>query len=615
MLLCRDCLGWSEGGGRQRCLSCGSPRTLRHAELTALAVAHVDCDAFYAAVEKRDDPSLRDKPVIVGGGRRGVVSTACYIARTFGVRSAMPMFKALSACPHAVVIKPDMEKYAIAGRRVREMMRALTPLVEPLSIDEAFLDLTGTSRVHGAAPAAVLARFARDVEREVGITVSIGLSHNKFLAKVASDLDKPKGFSIIGKAETLDFLAPRPVGVIWGVGKAMQERLARDGIRTIADLRLRQESDLFRAHGAEGGRLYRLARGIDTRPVKPERETKSVSAETTFNEDIRDFEQLLPILWDLAEKVHRRLKAQELAGVTVTLKLKTADFRTITRSRTGRPRRSSPSGSSNLRRSCWRPKRGAVSLPPDRRRRLGPRACSGGRQGRSSGRATEKRPRDRECAGCDPREVRREGRHPGHRHRQGGRQAKRQDGALAAGCARRRDLPLPFPGRGLALLAEEFDAGGAAHALLVSGRLPRNLVQRRVAAQAIAQRERLKPMAQRHALVEHEAAAIPAALRGIDLIQIGENAALEMQDLLEACVQHEARRLLAADAARAEHGHLAVPRRIQRSPHPVRNWPKRSMPGSSAPSNVPKATSKAFRVSTRSTSGSAISAFQSFGST
>ncbi len=334
MKLCRDCLRWSEGSNALRCSGCGSPRTLRHDELTSLAIAHVDCDAFYAAVEKRDDPSLRDKPVIIGGGRRGVVSTACYIARTFGVRSAMPMFKALDACPNAIVIKPAMEKYAIAGRQVREMMRALTPLVEPLSIDEAFLDLTGTERLHGASPAEVLARFALEVERAVGITVSIGLSHNKFLAKVASDLDKPKGFSVIGRAETLDFLAPRPVGTIWGVGKAMQERLARDGIRTIADLRLRQESDLFRAHGVEGGRLYRLARGIDTRPVRPERESKSVSAETTFNDDIKDFEHLLPILWDLAEKVHRRLVAQELAGSTVTLKLKTADFRILTRSRT-----------------------------------------------------------------------------------------------------------------------------------------------------------------------------------------------------------------------------------------------------------------------------------------
>jgi DNA polymerase-4 len=331
-LLCRDCLHWSEGA--RRCSRCGSPRVLQHAELESLSIAHVDCDAFYAAVEKRDNPALSDRPVIVGGGRRGVVATACYVARTFGVRSAMPMFKALAACPDAVVIKPDMEKYKVAGRRVRQMMLALTPLVEPLSIDEAFLDLTGTERLHGASSAEVLARFVRDVEREVGITVSIGLSHNKFLAKIASDLDKPKGFSVIGRAETLDFLAPRPVGLIWGVGRAMQERLAQDGIRTIADLRQRAESDLFRRHGAEGGRLYRLARGVDTRKVRPEREAKSVSAETTFNEDIREFETLCPILWDLSEKVHRRLKAAALAGTTVTLKLKSADFRILTRART-----------------------------------------------------------------------------------------------------------------------------------------------------------------------------------------------------------------------------------------------------------------------------------------
>jgi len=332
-MLCRDCLTWSEPG--PRCASCGSPRVLKHPELNRLSVAHIDCDAFYAAVEKRDNPALRDKPVIIGGGQRGVVSTACYIARTFGVRSAMPMFKALAACPQAIVIKPDMEKYKIAGRQVREMMLALTPLVEPLSIDEAFLDLAGTERLHHAPPAEVLARFALEVERAIGISVSVGISHNKFLAKVASDLDKPKGFSVIGKAETLDFLAPRPVGLIWGVGKAMQDRLAQDGIRTIGDLRQHQESDLFRRHGAEGGRLYRLARGIDTRAVQPERETKSVSAETTFNNDIRDFEALVPILWELSEKVHRRLKAQDLAGTTVTLKLKTSEFKLLSRSRTG----------------------------------------------------------------------------------------------------------------------------------------------------------------------------------------------------------------------------------------------------------------------------------------
>lgn len=330
-VLCRDCLQRSDKP--QRCSHCGSPRLLQHAEIDALTIAHVDCDAFFAAVEKRDNPDLANKPLIIGGGRRGVVATACYIARTYGVRSAMPMFKALNACPQAVVLAPDMDKYRIAGRAVRSMMLDLTPLVEPLSIDEAFLDMTGTERLHGASAAAVLVRFAKAVEQQVGISVSVGLSHNKFLAKIASDLDKPKGFSIIGKAETLDFLASKPVGMIWGVGKAMQERLAKDGIRAIADLRQHEESVLFRRYGSEGGRLYRLSRGIDTRKVNPERDTKSVSAETTFDQDIREMDQLLPILWGLSEKVHRRLKAQELAGTTVTLKLKTADFRLITRSR------------------------------------------------------------------------------------------------------------------------------------------------------------------------------------------------------------------------------------------------------------------------------------------
>jgi DNA polymerase-4 len=245
------------------------------------------------------------------------------------------MFKALEACPHAVIIKPDMDKYRIAGQEVRRRMLELTPMVEPLSIDEAFLDLTGTEALHRCPAAEVLARFAKEVEQHVGITVSVGLSHNKFLAKLASDLDKPRGFSIIGRMETLDFLAPLPAGRIWGVGRAMQERLAAEGIRTIGDIRLKEEAELFRRYGAEGGRLYRLSRGIDSRKVTPERETKSVSAETTFNDDILDFDALSPILWTLCEKVARRLKASELAATGVTLKLKTADFRLVTRSRAG----------------------------------------------------------------------------------------------------------------------------------------------------------------------------------------------------------------------------------------------------------------------------------------
>jgi DNA polymerase-4 len=296
-----------------------------------MAIAHVDCDAFYAAIEKRDDPSLADKPVIVGGGHRGVVATACYVARTFGVRSAMPMFEARRLCPHAHVIKPDMAKYVQVGREVRAMMGALTPQVEPLSIDEAFLDLTGTGRLHGMVPAKTLARFAKHVETEIGITVSIGLSHNKFLAKIASDLDKPRGFSMLALSEAPSFLAPRPATFIWGVGKAMGGELARAGFRTIADLQRADETELMRRFGTEGLRLARLSRGIDTRAVNPDRETKSVSAETTFSADIADFRTLERRLWELCEKVSGRLKAKELAGSTVTLKLKSADFRLRTR--------------------------------------------------------------------------------------------------------------------------------------------------------------------------------------------------------------------------------------------------------------------------------------------
>jgi DNA polymerase IV len=331
--LCRDCLHGNEAV--PRCRHCGSPRLLHHPERDELSIAHIDCDAFYASVEKRDNPTLIDKPVIIGGGKRGVVSTACYLARIHGVRSAMPMFKALALCPQAVVIRPDMEKYVKVGRDIRLMMLDLTPLVEPLSIDEAFLDLTGTERLHHATPAESLVRFARRVESEIGVTVSVGLSHNKFLAKIASDLDKPRGFSVIGRAETSEFLAAKPVSVIWGVGKKMQERLALDGIRLISDLRRVEEGTLLRRYGKEGGRLFRLCRGIDSRSVSPERETKSVSSETTLDENIADPTLLKPILWRLAESLGRRLAKAELAATSVTLKLKTHDFRIITRAKSG----------------------------------------------------------------------------------------------------------------------------------------------------------------------------------------------------------------------------------------------------------------------------------------
>ncbi|WP_457582889.1 DNA polymerase IV [Ensifer canadensis] len=329
---CRDCLKEQTATAR-RCLSCGSPRVLRHAELYDLTLAHIDCDAFYASVEKRDNPELADKPVIIGGGKRGVVSTACYIARIHGVRSAMPMFKALEACPQAVVIKPDMEKYVRVGREVRTLMQELTPLVQPLSIDEAFLELSGTQRLHHDPPARTLARFARRVEQEIGITVSVGLSYCKFLAKVASDLQKPRGFSVIGQAEALDFLRERAVTLIWGVGKAFAATLDRDGIRTIGQLQTMEEADLMRRYGTMGQRLYRLSRGLDERTVEIDGEAKSVSSETTFNDDLARQDDLVTHLRRLSEQVAHRLRKSELAGHTVVLKLKTADFKTRTRNR------------------------------------------------------------------------------------------------------------------------------------------------------------------------------------------------------------------------------------------------------------------------------------------
>ena len=329
--LCRSCLATVETAPPRRCPACGGPRLRAHPELFGLTIAHVDCDAFYAAVEKRDAPELADRPVIVGGGRRGVVTTACYVARTYGVRSAMPMFKALELCPEAVVVKPRFDAYVETSRAIRAMMEALTPAVEPLSLDEAFLDLSGTDRLHGAPPAALLTRLVARIEGELGVSASIGLSHNKFLAKVASDLDKPRGFAVIGRAETEAFLEPRPVGLIWGVGRATQEALAAAGIRTFADLRRWEPRDLAARFGSAGARLHALARGEDARPVRRDARPKSISNETTFGEDIAGAELLDGHLWRLAEKVSDRAKAKDLAGRVVVLKLKRADFALLTR--------------------------------------------------------------------------------------------------------------------------------------------------------------------------------------------------------------------------------------------------------------------------------------------
>ncbi|HEX6094025.1 MAG TPA: DNA polymerase IV [Dongiaceae bacterium] len=334
-VLCRDCAKLQPAGDTpwSRCPSCGSPRSIAHPELQQLNIAHLDCDAFYASVEKRDNPALKDKPVIVGGGRRGVVSAACYVARMYGVRSAMPMFQALKACPKAVVLPPDMAKYSQVGQEVRELMLGATPAVEPLSIDEAFLDLGGTERLHHGSPAETLIRLVQRIEREIGVTVSIGLSYNKFLAKIASDLDKPRGFSVIGRADARKFLAAKPVSLIWGVGKAMQAQLAQGGIYSIGQLQTIAEEELIRRFGSLGSRLYHFSRGEDDRTVEPDSEAKSISAETTFERDLGTIDELSAELWPLCERLARRLRRNGFAAKGLTLKLKTAEFRILTRSR------------------------------------------------------------------------------------------------------------------------------------------------------------------------------------------------------------------------------------------------------------------------------------------
>lgn len=327
---CRNCQTPCDDG-LTRCPNCRSPRLISHPELFDLTIAHMDCDAFYASVEKRDNPELRDKPVIIGGGRRGVVSTACYVARVRGVRSAMPMFKALELCPEAVVLKGRMDVYVEVSRQIRTMMEELTPAIQPLSLDEAFLDLSGTERLHGAPPAILLSRLVKRMESELGITGSIGLSHNKFLAKVASDLEKPRGFSVIGASETADFLRDKPVRLIWGVGQSTQSALDKAGIRTFTDLLRWDRDDLIARFGSMGLRLYHLARGEDHRAVSSRDPIKSISHETTFSEDTSDAALLEGHIWRLVEKVSDRAKARNLAGRVVTLKLKKSNHKTLTR--------------------------------------------------------------------------------------------------------------------------------------------------------------------------------------------------------------------------------------------------------------------------------------------
>jgi DNA polymerase IV len=329
-LWCRSCLKPAPVGAR--CAHCNSTNTLSHPQASQLAIAHVDCDAFYASIEKRDNPELASVPLIIGGsGRRGVVATACYLARAFGVHSAMPMYQARKLCPHAQILPPTMAKYAKEAERLREMMRKLTPLMEPLSIDEAFLDLKGTERIHGGPPIQTLMAFQQNVEREIGITVSIGLSCNKFLAKTASDLDKPGGFSMIGADEAIAFLAEKPVDFIYGVGPAFAHKLSSAGLSKIWQIQAMPENDMARQFGEQGYRLAQLARGLDNRAVTPTSKRKSISSETTFAGDISAISQLERQLWRQCERAAGQAKAKNLAGGTAVLKLKDQYHRTLTR--------------------------------------------------------------------------------------------------------------------------------------------------------------------------------------------------------------------------------------------------------------------------------------------
>ena len=331
-ILCRKCL--QTAFISHFCPTCKSSSIIKHAELDTLSIGHIDCDAFYASIEKRERPDIKDKPVLVGGQNRGVVMAACYVARSYGVRSAMPMFKALELCPKAVVFKPDMSKYRSVSREIRKTMLSSTPLVEPISIDEAFLDLTGTERLHQCTPAKTLAKLALKIKKCHGVTVTIGLSYNKFLAKLGSGLNKPSGFTVIGRQETKNFLSVLPVSRIWGVGKVMQDKLKNDGITVIGDIQKLEKKELVVRYGAAGNKLAKLSYGIDTRKIWTRSIRKSLSSETTFRSDVSNISELKQILWKQTEKISAQAKREEIGARTLTIKLKTSRFRVINRSKT-----------------------------------------------------------------------------------------------------------------------------------------------------------------------------------------------------------------------------------------------------------------------------------------
>jgi DNA polymerase-4 len=331
--ICRECL-WTGAEAMARCPACGSPRVASDPELDQLSIAHLDCDAFYASVEKRDRPELRDKPVIVGGGVRGVVTTACYVARLHGVGSAMPMYRALKACPDAVVIKPDFAKYTEVSRSIFAMVRELTPLVQTLSLDEAWIDLSGTERLNGGPAALQLILLQQRIEAETGLTVSIGLAPNRFLAKIASELDKPRGFSVIGTANAQALLANKSVRILPGVGPVFGKTLVSDGYAAVGDLAAADVRDLVKRYGETGLRLHDLSHARDARSVNPEHDRRGMSAENTFNTDLTTSEDLESELWALCEKVASKARRDGVASRVIMLKLRRSDFKIITRRKT-----------------------------------------------------------------------------------------------------------------------------------------------------------------------------------------------------------------------------------------------------------------------------------------
>ncbi|MEX0700977.1 MAG: DNA polymerase IV [Planctomycetales bacterium] len=298
-------------------------------------ILHVDMDAFYASIEERDRPELAGRPLIVGGTPegRGVVAAANYVVRKFGVHSAMSTAKALRFCPEAIVLPVRMEHYSEIAERIRDIFFRYTPLVEPLSLDEAFLDVAGSEKLFGS-PVEIARRIKRQIREEVGLVASVGVAPNKFLAKIASDLEKPDALVVVEPDRVQAFLDPLPVGRLWGVGRVTGGIFEKLGVRTIADLRRLDPQVLYRHFGRQGEHLWQLAHGIDDRPVVPDREAKSVSHETTFPTDISDREALRAWLLELTEHVGRRLRRNDLRGRTVHLKLRFADFRTITRAHT-----------------------------------------------------------------------------------------------------------------------------------------------------------------------------------------------------------------------------------------------------------------------------------------